>query len=110
MPNRSKDASSMARRRFLQLSAVTVATASTVGSSPTQAAQSRASAPEKRARSSRTAKGEFRTQYSGADLNRVAFPMGGLGAGMICLEGTGALSHVSLRNKPEVFNEPLMFA
>jgi len=29
---------------------------------------------------------------------------------MICLEGTGALSHVSLRNKPEVFHEPLMFA
>jgi uncharacterized protein (DUF608 family) len=29
---------------------------------------------------------------------------------MICLEGTGALSHVSLRNKPEVFHEPLLFA
>jgi len=35
--------------------------------------------------------------------------MGGIGAGMICLEGTGALSHVSLRHKPEVFNEPLIF-
>ena len=42
-------------------------------------------------------------QYSGERLSRVAFPMGGMGAGMICLEGTGALSHVSLRNKPEVF-------
>lgn len=47
---------------------------------------------------------------SGERLNRVAFPMGGMGAGMICLEGTGALSHVSLRNRPEVFNEPLTFA
>jgi uncharacterized protein (DUF608 family) len=36
--------------------------------------------------------------------------MGGMGAGMICLEGTGALSHFSLRNKPEVFNEPCTFA
>ena len=36
--------------------------------------------------------------------------MGGLGAGMICLEGTGALSHVSIRNRPEVFNEPVVFA
>jgi hypothetical protein len=36
--------------------------------------------------------------------------MGGMGAGMICLEGTGALSHFSLRNKPEVFHEPLTFA
>ena len=35
--------------------------------------------------------------YSDANLNRIAFPMGGMGAGMICLEGTGALSHVSLR-------------
>jgi uncharacterized protein (DUF608 family) len=48
--------------------------------------------------------------YEGAYLSRVAFPMGGIGAGMICLEGTGALSHVSLRNKPEVFNEPCAFA
>jgi uncharacterized protein (DUF608 family) len=36
--------------------------------------------------------------------------MGGIGAGMICLEGTGALSHFSLRNRPEVFNEPCVFA
>ena len=48
--------------------------------------------------------------YTGENLNRIAFPMGGMGAGMICLEGTGALSHVSLRGKPEVMNEPMMFA
>jgi uncharacterized protein (DUF608 family) len=36
--------------------------------------------------------------------------MGGMGAGMICLEGTGALSHFSLRHKPEIFNEPCTFA
>jgi uncharacterized protein (DUF608 family) len=29
---------------------------------------------------------------------------------MVCLEGTGAISHVSLRNRPEVFNEPCVFA
>jgi len=29
---------------------------------------------------------------------------------MLCLEGTGALSHVSFRNHPEVFNEPAVFA
>ncbi|MCP4647561.1 MAG: hypothetical protein GY852_07480, partial [bacterium] len=28
---------------------------------------------------------------------------------MICLEGTGAISHVSVRHKPDVFNEPFMF-
>lgn len=47
--------------------------------------------------------------YQGETLNRVAFPIGGLGAGMFCLEGTGAISHMSVRNKPDVFNEPGMF-
>jgi len=53
---------------------------------------------------------EFNTPYRGDYLNRIAFPLGGLGAGMLCIEGTGAFSHVSVRNTPEVFNEPLMFA
>jgi len=48
--------------------------------------------------------------YEGDNLNRVAFPLGGIGAGMVCLEGTGALSHVSVRNHPDVFNEPCTFA
>lgn len=43
-------------------------------------------------------------------LDRVAFPLGGIGAGTICLEGTGALSHVSLRHRPEVYHEPQVFA
>lgn len=53
---------------------------------------------------------DFSRLYTGDRLNQVAFPMGGIGAGMICLEGSGALSNVSLRNKPDVFNEPNMFS
>ncbi len=53
---------------------------------------------------------EFNGSYSGEYLNRIAFPIGGIGAGMFCLEGTGAISHMSVRNRPEVFNEPCMFA
>lgn len=52
----------------------------------------------------------FNSIYTGEKLNRIAFPMGGIGAGMICLEGTGAISHISVRHKPDVFNEPFMFA
>ena len=52
----------------------------------------------------------YNTAYKGEYLNRVAFPVGGLGAGMFCMEGTGAISHISVRNKPEIFNEPGMFA
>jgi uncharacterized protein (DUF608 family) len=48
--------------------------------------------------------------YTGEHLSRIAFPLGGMGAGMVALGGTGALSHVSLRHKPEVFNEPCVFA
>lgn len=52
----------------------------------------------------------FNGNYSGDHLNRIAFPIGGLGAGMFCLEGTGAVSHMSIRHQPEIFNEPAMFA
>ena len=52
----------------------------------------------------------FGVPYAGDRLNRIAFPLGGLGAGMVCLEGTGAFSHVSVRHQPDVFNSPLMFA
>jgi len=53
---------------------------------------------------------EFNSVYEGKNLNRLAFPIGGIGAGMFCLEGTGAISHVSVRNHPDVFNEPFMMA
>lgn len=52
----------------------------------------------------------YNDTYSGDYLNRVAFPLGGIGAGMMCLEGTGALSHFSLRHKPDVFHEPIIFS
>ncbi len=51
----------------------------------------------------------FNSPFRGPFLSRVAFPLGGIGAGMICLEGTGALSHVSVRNAPDIFNEPVLF-
>jgi uncharacterized protein (DUF608 family) len=53
---------------------------------------------------------EYNGAYTHEYLSRVAFPMGGIGAGMICMEGTGAISHVSIKNKPDIFNEPETFA
>jgi hypothetical protein len=49
-------------------------------------------------------------RIAGEYLNRVAFPLGGMGAGMFCIEGTGAISHMSIRNKPDIFNTPEAFA
>jgi uncharacterized protein (DUF608 family) len=53
---------------------------------------------------------EFNGIYTGENLNYVAFPIGGIGAGMICLEGNGCLSHISVRNHPDFKNEPMTFA
>jgi uncharacterized protein (DUF608 family) len=52
----------------------------------------------------------YNSYYEGKYLDRIAFPIGGIGAGMFCLEGTGAISHMSVRNRPEIYNEPCMFA
>ena len=107
---RSND-SSMPRRKFLKISAATVGGLGAAGgteSGVSDAAQpsddSHVEAPTVRAQ--RT----FNSPYAGDYLNQVAFPLGGIGAGMICLEGTGALSHVSIRNRPDVYNEPCVFA
>jgi hypothetical protein len=52
----------------------------------------------------------FNGWYAGANADHIAFPIGGMGAGMFCLEGTGAISHMSVENKPDLNNEPLLFA
>ncbi len=53
---------------------------------------------------------KYNAPYTGECLNRVAFPIGGIGAGMLCLEGTGSISHLSVHHHPEVYNEPPLFA
>jgi len=112
MPTTRKANRSIPRRRFLQLSALGAGGAATVGVARGQGADE----PRERSRSRTTRprpmapRRTYNSSYTGDRLNRVAFPMGGLGAGMICLEGSGALSHFSLRNRPEVFHEPCVFA
>ncbi len=57
-----------------------------------------------------TSDGGYRDRtFTGAQLDRIAFPLGGIGAGMICMEGTGALSHVSIHHAPDVHREAAMF-
>ena len=36
--------------------------------------------------------------------------MGGIGAGMVCLDGTGSLSHISINHKPQIFNQPYTYS
>lgn len=51
-----------------------------------------------------------RERRTGSHLDRIAFPLGGIGAGMICLEGAGALIDFSLRHGPDIGSEAPIFA
>lgn len=99
----------MPRRRFLQVSMVG---AGALGASGGAERTGAASGRDRGERNVWRAPSRSRYQgvYADERLNRIAFPLGGIGAGMICLEGTGAFSHVSLRQRPEVFHEPCLFA
>ena len=45
------------------------------------------------------------------DLSCVVYPLGGIRAGMICFEGIGGdFQYIYIRNRPDVFNEPFIFA
>jgi len=101
-----KNKNGISRRRFITNTALvgigTIGSANLIGScTPKGSSTQRITEPDKH---------EYNSSYSGKSLDRVAFPVGGIGAGMFCLEGTGAISHMSIHNRPEVFNEPLMFS
>src|SRR5579864_8042878 len=100
---------SMPRRKFLKLSAATVGGLSAASSAESQSARESGATVVTGAQAATEGR-VYNAEYAGPRLNQVAFPLGGIGAGMICLEGTGALSHVSLRNRPDVYNEPCVFA
>ena len=103
--------SSLPRRDFLKVSAATVGAIGAGGIADSQAEAAPQSGGGKPVQAvSTVARRAYNAEYHDEHLSRVAFPLGGIGAGMICLEGSGALSHFSLRNRPEVFNEPCMFA
>ena len=48
--------------------------------------------------------------YTGRNLELVSFPLGGIGAGMMCIEGNGSFGSVSIRNTPNVNLEPNIFS
>ncbi len=99
----------MKRRSFVVETAAGAALAAAVYStSSIQGCKS--SSSRKNSAKENASQRNYNDTYTGQFLNRVAFPLGGIGAGMICLEGTGALSHFSQRNKPDIFNEPLTFS
>lgn len=94
-------------------SAVEAVSSEAATAGKTQTPQADGSASDDRKEPAATSHSEdraFNGIYHGDYLNQIAFPMGGIGAGMICLEGTGALSKFSLRNRPDLASEPKCFS
>ncbi len=113
MDSRQSGGESMPRRDFLKKSVATAGAIGAAGGMELQPGSARADSPPAGfggQAPAGTPKRAYNGPYTGEYLNRVALPMGGIGAGMICLEGTGTLSHLSIRNLPDVFNEPCTFA
>lgn len=48
--------------------------------------------------------------YSGKELDHIDYPIGGLGSGMFCISGTGAITNLSFHHYPQLFHEPCVFA
>lgn len=48
--------------------------------------------------------------YTGHGLDLIAYPMGGIGAGTVCLKGVGALGGIAVRNRPDYRNNPMVFS
>ncbi len=48
--------------------------------------------------------------YKDEYLDRIAFPIGGIGAGSFSIEGNGAIAQMAIHHHPEVFHEPTMYA
>jgi uncharacterized protein (DUF608 family) len=102
---------SIGRRDFIRLGVGALGVAGSAGAvaaSQTQDLSSGGSEPDAHARPHEAR--AYNGIYEGARLDHIAFPMGGFGTGMICLEGAGALSHVSLRHRPDMIREPGIFA
>lgn len=48
--------------------------------------------------------------YVGDSKDHIAYPIGGLGSGMFCIEGSGAISNMSVHHFPDLFHEPCTYA
>lgn len=48
--------------------------------------------------------------FTDKQLDMIAFPMGGIGAGMLCLQGRGSLGNVSIRHRPDYRLNPNLFS
>ena len=55
-------------------------------------------------------KRDYNGIYENENLSYINFPLGGIGAGNYCISGTGMLNSFSLRNSPNIFYNPDIFA
>ena len=103
------DSKKPTRREFLVAgsAAALAATTSATGQAPTVAEDDSAAQPF--ASESLLERGPQRT-YSGDKATQVAMPIGGIGAGSVCMNGYGGLQDFSIRTRPETTALPEQFS
>jgi len=55
-------------------------------------------------------KRDYNSAYEKENTAYINFPLGGMGAGNYCISGTGMFGSFSLRNTPNIFNNPNVFS
>jgi len=55
-------------------------------------------------------KRDYNGIYENENTDYIGFPIGGIGAGNYCVSGTGMLNGFSIRNSPNIFFNPNLFA
>jgi uncharacterized protein (DUF608 family) len=55
-------------------------------------------------------KRDYNGIYENENTSYINFPLGGIGAGSYCISGTGTPNGFSLRNTPDIFSKPNIFA
>ena len=53
---------------------------------------------------------DFNDVYTGKNIEKIAFPIGGIGAGNFFIEGNGSISGISVKHRLNYFNEPTFFS
>src|SRR5262245_58705971 len=100
-----KKSNEVARRGFLKAVALASGAVSQSGAAPAESKRQDSEAVSKPLRSARAAFHYPRT-FTGRQLEMIAFPLGGVGAGSIGLGGRGQLLNWEIFNRPDTGKAP----
>jgi uncharacterized protein (DUF608 family) len=89
------------RREFLLASSAATLAAATPAIAPAQAVSEHAAEPLSRYSPEELLRPGPQRSFAGDKITQIAMPIGGIGAGCICMNGYGGLQDFSIRTRPE---------